>query len=112
MKGSYQFLSQSNDEKFKEKIIINATAVEDESMIDKLSFFLPDEPLHYHKVCKLNYFKQYSLKPNKNDTAWHKVRDSHKHAFCDIVDIVREEIIEGKNCLLLSFIAHMYVLYL
>lgn len=108
VKGSYQTLSQSTDESLKEQVIINATALEDQKMIEQLQLYIHDEPLYYHKLCKLNYLKQYSLKPRKNHTDWHIIRDSHNYAFNEIVNIVKEEIVESKNCLLLNFILHVY----
>lgn len=113
-KGKQQNLYSSNDAKLYDKIIEWMEKLNNENLLQKINRLKSEnKTIFYHHLCELNYFNDYNkIVLDIPHTSSHKNRNIHKYIFNHIVSTVEEEVLQKKNCVLLSSLCGTYNHYL
>lgn len=109
-KGKQQTLHSSNDAKIYQKIAEWMTKLSNQELLDEIEHLRSrSEISYYHHSCELRYLNAYNRVIADNpQTAWHGNRRIHQTIFDHIVSLIEKEVINNKNCLLLSHLCDEY----
>ncbi|KAH9642117.1 hypothetical protein HF086_007427 [Spodoptera exigua] len=109
-KGKPQTLHSSNDAKIYQKIAEWMTKLSNQELLDKIEHLRSkSEIIYYHHSCELGYLNDYNKVIADNPrTSWHDNRSIHQTIFNHIVSLIEEEVVNNKNCLLLSHLCDEY----
>lgn len=109
-KGKQQTLHSSNDANIYKKIAEWMTKLSNQELLDKIeNLQSKSEIIFYHHSCELGYLNDYNKVIADNpQTPWHDNRSIHQCIFNQIVSLIEEEVINNKNCLLLSSLCDTY----
>lgn len=109
-KGKQQTLHSSSDAKIYKKISEWMTKLSNQKLLDKIEKLQSNgEMIFYHHSCELGYLNDYNKVIADNpQTPWHDNRSIHQCIFKKIVSLIEEEVINSKNCLLLSSLCDTY----
>ncbi|XP_074115522.1 uncharacterized protein LOC141538105 [Cotesia typhae] len=86
------------------------TKLSNQELLDKIeNLQSKSEIIFYHHSCELGYLNDYNKVIADNpQTPWHDNRSIHQCIFNQIVSLIEEEVINNKNCLLLSSLCDTY----
>lgn len=109
-KGKQQTLHSSHDAKIYKKIAEWMTKLNNQELLDRIeNLQSKSEIIFYHHSCELGYLNDYNKVIADNpQTPWHDNRSVHQRVFKKIESLIEEEVINSKNCLLLSSLCDTY----